>query len=199
MKETLTTIGTDISFLSNDIRIKLQHAPYYINIVVHRKNRLFTNKFDDIIYWLWKDDTNKWNLKSAKCTSKSGRYYVENPLSKLGTGILQIGYYKGSHKLGLHKGKYTALIQNKSLPVWRDNDKDDWADYIKSEEGMFGINIHKSNSSVESIEVNKWSAACIVFANPILFNVFIKQCQKHESIYGNSFDLNLIDTIKKTI
>jgi len=198
--DTITEItskskGSDISFLSNDKRIVIEDKPFYLNIVVERKNRVFTNKFSDMIYWFWKDDTNTWNLKSALCTSKSGKYYVENPLSKLGTGILKADYYKGSHKLGLHQGKYTALIQNSKLPVWRDNDKDDWIDYVKEEEGWFGINIHRANPNIESTEVNKWSAACIVFSNPKAFTNFIKQCQKHESIHGDTFDLNLINKI----
>ena len=187
--------GANISFLSKDSAIVLNDKPFYINIVVERKNRVFTNKFDDTIYWLWKDDTNTWNLKSTNCTSKAGLYYAQNPLSSLGTGILKTGYYKGSHKLGYHKGKYVALVQNKELPVWRDNDKDDWIDYVKEEEGWFGINIHRANPSIESINVDKWSAACIVFSNPKAFTTFIKQCQKHESIYGNSFDLNLINKL----
>jgi len=59
--------GADISFLSKDNAIVLNDKPFYINIVVERKNRVFTNKFDDTIYWLWKDDSGNEKWKPLKC------------------------------------------------------------------------------------------------------------------------------------
>lgn len=170
----------------------LNQSPYYLNIVAFRKNRIFTNRFDDLIYWLWKDDNNNWQWSSGKITTKPGYFYVKNPLSNKGVGILKPGYYKKSHKLGLHKGSYKALVQQTNLTVYRDNDKDEWADYITEENGLFGINIHRSNAQRESVSVDKWSAACLVFANPFVYFSFIKQCEVHASHHSNNFDLILI-------
>ncbi len=147
------------------------------NFIAHRTNRVFTNKFTDSFYWLYREN-DKWVLKTAKGTSKSGLYYVEHPLNPKGTAIVKEGQYLDSHKLGLHKGKYEALIQDKSLPVWRDNDKDDWIDYKNDETGFFGINIHRASALKESELVDQWSAACMVFANPLSFNTFLNQFKK---------------------
>lgn len=182
-----------ISFLSKKDIGGLVDKPLYLNIVLFRKNRVFTNKFDDMIYWLWKDEKNVWQMRSAYITTKPGIFYVKNPLSPLGVGILKGGFHKDSHELGYHKGEYRALVQKKPLPVWRDNDKDSWADFIKLETGVFGINIHRANARYESSVVDKWSAACQVFANPVMFSRFISQCEKHAAVHGNSFDILLVE------
>ena len=39
--------------------------------------------------------------------------------------------------------------------------------------GMYGINIHRSNSKKRSSQVNKWSAGCQVFADPDDFSVML--------------------------
>ncbi len=150
------------------------------NFFVIRTNRVFTNKFSDIFYWFYKDETNKnkWIVKWAKGTSKAGLYYVEHFLNEKGTGIVKEGQHLDSHKLGFHQGKYEAFVQNKSLPVWRDDDKDDWIDFREDETGFFGINIHRANAKMESTIVDKWSAACLVFANPLSFNTFLNQFKK---------------------
>lgn len=139
------------------------------NFFIIRTNRVFTNKFTDKFYWFFKKD-NQWIIRYANGTSKPGIFYVENPLIDKGVGILKDGQYIQSHKLGLHKGQYEAFIQNTKLTVWRDNDKDDWIDYKEFETGYFGINIHRTGIVHVSIEVDKWSAACMVFSNPIAFN-----------------------------
>lgn len=195
MKIEFDTAEAIISILSEDNKINVVDKVDYVNIFVFRKNRVFTNRFDDKIYWLWKDKENQWQLRKADVTSKAGLYYVKNPLSKKGVAILKSGFLKNSHQLGLHQGKYTALVQAKPLQIYRDNDKDDWADYKPEsiEEDYFGINIHRANMAWKSKTVDKWSAGCQVFADPNLFNQFIEQCQKHKELYGNIFSLFLIE------
>ena len=147
------------------------------NFFIIRTNRVYTNKFSDTFYWFYKED-NKWIIKWAKGTSKAGTYYVKNFLNAKGTGVVKEGQHLDSHKLGLHQGKYEAMVQNKSLPIWRDKDKDDWIDYRDDETGFFGINIHHASETRESEYVDKWSAACMVFANPLSFNLFLNTFKK---------------------
>lgn len=177
----------------NSKNYKLYEQPFKLNILFIRSSREISNKFDDVVYWFWKDSNKKWNIKFAKCTTKSGLYYIKNPLSELGTATLKTGQYIDSHKIGLHKNKYTALVQTKTLPVWRDNDKDTWIDYKEFETGIFGINIHRANAKLESTLVDDYSAACQVFANPQSFKSFINQCQIQRDNDYNYFTITLID------
>jgi hypothetical protein len=110
-----------------------------------------------------------------------------------GTAILKAGQYIDSHKIGLHKGEYTALVQAKPLTVFRDYDRNAILDFNNGKEdtGLFGINIHKA--SKVTAEVNKWSAGCQVFKNSEDFADFIKLAKKHEEKVGNNFTYTLID------
>jgi len=192
MNIEFNTAEAILSSLSKDNLINVVSKPYYVNIFVFRKHRVFTNKFDDRIYWLWKDDNDTWRFDTANITSKPGTYYVKNPLNNKGVAILKPGFLKGSHKIGLHQDKYEALVQAKELTVYRDNDKDSWADYTLEDTGWFGINIHRANALWTSTNVDKWSAGCQVFANPIKFNAFMNQCKKHALLHENNFNLFLI-------
>ena len=112
-----------------------------------------------------------------------------------GTAILKEGQYRSCWKIGKHQGKYTALVQRKPVTVIRDADRDAEYDYDSgvAEKGLFGINIHRSNSKRESTQVDKWSAGCQVFANPWEYDVFIKICEESADIFGNSFSYTLIN------
>ena len=61
-------------------------------------------------------------------------------------------------------------------------------------EGIYGINIHRSNPNDESYYVNKWSAGCQVFKKVADFNEFMDICRKARDIWGNSFSYTLIES-----
>jgi hypothetical protein len=63
----------------------------------------------------------------------------------------------------------------------------------KIHEGIFGINIHRSNASGESKVVEKWSAGCQVFQKVNDFNFFMNVCEKAKGIHGNSFTYTLLE------
>ena len=98
--------------------------------------------------------------------------------------------------IGLHQGKYEALRQRKPVKVYRDNDKD--LEYDTDEdtikEGIYGINIHRSNPYDQSYYVNKWSAGCQVFKKVADFHEFMDICRKAKDIWGNSFSYTLIES-----
>ena len=109
------------------------------------KNRV-TNAFDDCMTLSYKLD-GEWKFHCFKCTTDPGTHWVENLLNPNGVAILKPNQYRGSHKIGLHQGKYEALKQQKPLEVYRDDNQDGIYDCLEEdvEKGIFGINIH-SNS-----------------------------------------------------
>ena len=77
------------------------------------KNRV-TNAFDDCITLSYKLDS-EWKFHCFKCTTDPGTHWVENLLNPNGVAILKPNQYRGSHKIGLHQGKYEATKTTKSI------------------------------------------------------------------------------------
>jgi hypothetical protein len=94
----------------------------------------------------------------------------------------------------LHRGKYEALGQNAAVKVWRDKNKDMTFDEVTIQEGVFGINIHRSNPTTESAYVENWSEGCQVFKRVKDFNEFMAICRRSRDIHGNSFTYTLIES-----
>lgn len=166
---------------------------YNLNIVGLRNDNREPNKFDDEIWVFWRFE-NKWTLKKYKATTDPGLTYLEDPLNSAGTAILKEGQYIGAYRLGKHKGKYDALVQSKPVIVIRDFNRDNKLDFSSGKEqtGLFGINIHRSSPTGESVFVNKWSAGCQVFANINEYNEFISLCKKSIGEWNNEFSYSLI-------
>ncbi|MGB8319364.1 MAG: hypothetical protein WCE54_14620, partial [Ignavibacteriaceae bacterium] len=124
-----------------------------------------------------------------------GLYYLRYPLDKKGTAILAPGQYLGCWRLGMHKGKYKALVQTRKVKVYRDANRDDKYDYDESsvEWGIFGINIHRASKWGIVIYVNRFSAGCQVVRNPSEFNEMIWLCEECMKYFGNGFSYSLIE------
>ena len=171
-----------------------------VNIVGIRNSDtggVVTNKFDDKMTISYKDSNGKWHYHESDCTTDPGQHWEENLLNKDGVAILKPGQYRGSHKVGLHQGKYEALRQQKPVKVYRDNNKDGKYDMIEEnvKEGIFGINIHKAGSLVNgSTQIDKWSAGCQVFSKESDFNEFMEICNKAKDVWGNNFTYTLIES-----
>ena len=173
---------------------------YDVNIVGIRNSDTHgkvTNKFDDTLTLSYKDSDGKWIYNEYTATTDPGSHWEKNLLNKDGVAILCPGQYRGSHKLGLHQGKYEALRQKSPVKVYRDNDKDGQYDMIEEnvQEGIFGINIHKAGGRVDgSTQIDKWSAGCQVFSKESDFNEFMDVCKKASDVWGNSFTYTLIES-----
>ena len=63
----------------------------------------------------------------------------------------------------------------------------------KIDNGIFGINIHRSDKLWARTTVDQYSAGCQVFNNPNEFNAFIRFCEKQRELYGNNFTYTLIN------
>lgn len=170
---------------------------YDLNIIGIRKNiadvkELATNKFDDII--IVKCLVNgKPFMSYYVVTTQPGITNLKTPVNAKGCAILVPGQYRGCWKIGLHKGKYEALTQDKPVSVYRDINRDNYYDYDKSkiDRGMFGINIHKAGAN--SVQVDNWSAGCQVFANANQFKLFMDLCHKQViNGFGSNFTYTLL-------
>lgn len=145
-----------------------------IHVVGIRSKANLPNKFDDLIGLVQGNEV-KWYTG----TTNPGTFWLNNPLNPLGTAVLKAGQYVDTYTIGLHKGKYTALVQSKKVTVFRDNDKDSIAEEQgKEDTGLFGINIHRANELTDSINIDKWSAGCQVLNSSKQFKELIQACLK---------------------
>lgn len=102
-----------------------------------------------------------------RITTEPGETYLLNPLNNKGCAVLKPGQYLDAYNFGLHQGKkdHRALVQVKPVTVYRDNNKDNKADWSATQDtGLFGVNIHGANKSGETLKIGPWSAGCQVFA-----------------------------------
>ena len=174
------------------------NGSYNLNIIGVRKNNnnKVTNLYDDCLVVIYNTPTGKKVRQVYNITTEPGTYYMTKKLGNpKGTAILVPGQYRSTWQLGLHKGKYKALCQAKKVKVYRDGNKDMTYDLDpkKIDEGIFGINIHRSNESWIRTTVDQYSAGCQVFNSKVQFEAFIRYCEKQRELYGNSFTYTLIN------
>lgn len=169
--------------------------PYELNIVGIRADSTTPNRFDDEIHVFFKNSINQWVHFPAWATTDPGTYWLKSPMHPQGTAILMQGQYKGAYQIGLHRGKYYALVQRRPVTVMRDYDRNAMLDFSngRKDTGMFGINIHRASVQGTTRTVDVHSAGCQVFANVDDFNRLMQQAELHRKLYGNSFTYTLID------
>ena len=174
---------------------KIFTRPFELNIVGVRANSIQPNSFDDHITVFFKGNDGKWQFHQFPATTDPGTYWLQNPMNPQGTAILKHGQYLNSHRIGLHRGKYLAVVQQRPITVIRDYERNASLDLVNGKEqtGLFGINIHHAAINGTTKSVDKYSAGCQVFANINDFNVFMQLAQKHKQVYGNNFTYTLID------
>ena len=169
---------------------------YNLNLIGVRSSETTANAFDDTMYCVYRDSSGQWIELAFPITTDPGKYWLENPGRIEGTAILVSGQYRGTWKLGKHRGKYDALVQTGGkVKVYRDSDKDDILEHDPENiaQGYFGINIHRASSVRTSSDVDRWSAGCQVFADPNDYKLFIELCKISADIYGNSFSYTLLE------
>ncbi len=167
---------------------------YNLNIIGVRSSKREANSFDDWMLLCYKAN-DVWITRIYPITTDAGTYWLKNPMDKRGTAILVPNQYRGVYSIDKHLGKYFALCQrNGKVKTYRDNDRDKILDMDESTitEGMFGINIHRSNPYKANISVDKWSAGCQVFQSVKDFDQFMTLCNKSKELYGNKFTYTLL-------
>ncbi len=174
---------------------KVYTRPFELNIVGLRSSSTVPNRFDDEIHVFYKVNTLRWNYHIFKATTDPGTFWLRNPMQAQGTAILAQGQYENAYRMGLHQGKYLALVELKAVTIIRDYNRDAVLDFYngKKTKGLFGINIHRANRTGNTKTVDKNSAGCQVFENAKDYEFFMQLCTKHKNLYGNSFTYTLID------
>lgn len=170
---------------------------YDVNIVGVRNSETgaeVTNRFDDCITVSYLNEKGQEIYFEFPATTDPGKHWVENIMRESGVAILKEGQYRGSHKIGLHQGKYEALRQKAPVKVYRDNDRDQEFDLIEEnvEKGIYGINIHKAGKN--STQIDRWSAGCQVIASSADFELFMDIMYEAKKYWGNSFTYTLINS-----
>lgn len=169
---------------------------YDVNIVGVRNlnpGRKVTNIFDDFITISFKEN-GVWKFYCWNATTDPGTKAMMQFHNPNGVARVVPGQYRGMWAIGLHQGKYEALRQISSVKVYRDKNKDMTFDETILQEGIFGINCHRSNPKTESQYVENWSEGCFVFKRLKDFNEFMVICNKAAKIHKNSFTCTLITT-----
>jgi len=175
---------------------EIYDRPYELNIVGIRSHHSKANRFDDEMHVFFKTNSGGWEHYIFKITTDPGTYWLHNPMMPQGTAILKEGQYKNVYQIGLHRGKYYALIQGSgTVTVIRDYNRDAILDWYngKEQKGWFGINIHRAMQKGTAKYVEEFSAGCQVFENAADFDLFMTLAQRHRSLYGNKFTYTLID------
>jgi|TARA_E500000331_G_C17228714_1_gene701605 hypothetical protein len=171
-----------------------RNKPYNLNIIgVRRVENAIPNKFDDTLVVIYRERSEQWSVFTADVTTDPGQYWLMHPTNVKGTAILVPNQYRGAYKKGLHQGKYEALCQRGgNVQVYRDADGDRRHDMEedKIDTGFFGINIHKAGRA--SVQVDKWSAGCQVFARSDDFATFMDLVDEGAQRHGDSFTYTLL-------
>jgi hypothetical protein len=193
MKEI--TLSDILSIMKNKgyIVYEKDTKEYNLNIVGIRSKNQRAGKFDDLLFVFWKYQ-NKWYSRQYKITTDPGWYYLQHTLSPFGRAILKPGQYPGMWQIGLHRGKYKALIQVRPCVVLRDNDKDKDLDFNvkKEEKGLFGINLHRALKDITTEDIGPHSAGCQVHYNPKCFDEMMEIAEKTKENFSNSFTYTLL-------
>jgi hypothetical protein len=171
---------------------------YDVNIVGIRNNSpevgdRVTNVFDDWMTVSYKVD-GVWKFNIWPITTDPGTKAVKEYHNPNGVARVVPGQYKGMWAVGLHQGKYEAMRQVKPVKVYRDKNKDMTFNETVIEEGIFGINGHRSNPTTESAYVENWSEGCQVFKRVKDFNDWMVIMNKAKGIHGNSFTYTLLES-----
>ncbi len=175
---------------------KIDKTPNKLNIIgVRNSNATSQEKFDDLIAYFTYDKNGNLVGKVVPGTTDPSTVFLKSPINVKGAAILKSGQYKDAYQIGLHRGKYEALVQTKPVTVIRDDDRNALINYFApTQTGLYGINIHKSTKGKNNEDIiGVDSAGCQVFRNIPDFMDMMRMAQTSRKNHGNSFTYTLID------
>ncbi len=187
---------TDIIKSAEKLGYKIDKRPNKLNIIgVRNSSATNQDKFDDLLAYFIYDDKGNLRGKVVPGTTDPSTSFLKSPINIKGAAVLKSGQYKDAYQLGLHRGKYEALVQAKPVTVIRDNDRNALINYFApTQTGLYGINIHKSTKGKNNEDIiGLDSAGCQVFRNIPDFMDMMTLAKISRKNYGNSFTYTLID------
>lgn len=156
--------------------------------------------WNDSFFVFWKY-RGMWSKLHWTGTTDPGKYYLDNPtaLNPKGVAILPEGQHRGLYTIGMHQGRYTALVQKNPVGVYRKLDvSQSLADFLKNpgelDTGFHGINSHRALKDVEVKEIGKFSGGCQVTLNDDEYDIFIHVCKKSEENWGKGISYTIMLT-----
>ena len=165
---------------------------YNLNLVGVRAGSRQAGSFDDhiavafrqagvpVVLWL-------------QATTDPGRDYLHSPINANGAAILKPGQYRSLWQIGLHRSRYSALVQRGPCTVWRDANRDAQLDDGPTEEtGYFGINLHHARAQGATESPDEWSAGCQVLRDAEEFRLVMALAELAAARHSNSFTYTLI-------
>jgi hypothetical protein len=165
---------------------------YDLNIIAIRSPNREANEFDDELVVVYAVD-GFWRAEHFRCTTDPGSYWLQL-IDYKPTAILSAGQYRGAWKIGKHRGRYEALVQSKPVVVHRDGDKDNILNLeAPTEEGLFGINVHRANEAETSSKVEKYSAGCIVINRGFSRFMYLCNLQQRFNPTYTSYTITLLE------
>lgn len=188
---------TDIIRVAQRKGYTIDRRPFALNIIGVRNSDATDQKtFDDLIAYFYYDASGRLVGKVAPATTDPAVYFLEKPINVQGTAILKAGEYRDTWSIGLHRGKYEALVQNlKPVTTIRDNDRNSLINYFApTSTGFYGINIHRASLTKDNVFIiGKDSAGCQVFRDAKDFDEMMTFAKASRNLYGNKFSYILID------
>ena len=187
---------TDIIKSAEKLGYTIDKRPNKLNIIgVRNSTATSQDKFDDLIAYFTYDNNGKIVGRVVTGTTDPSTYFLKSPMNLKGAAILKSGQYKDAYQLGLHRGKYEALVQRKPVEVIRDNDRNALINYLApTQTGLYGINIHKAQKGKNNEDIiGLDSAGCQVFRNIRDFEDMMQLARISKNKYGNSFTYTLLD------
>lgn len=183
----LTKIQEEYGFMVFD------DGAYDLNIIAVRNLENNANQYDDKLHVCYLSEDGHWREDIFQVSTDAGRYWLEKEDYKACAVYAHPQQARGAYKVGMHRGKYEALVQWRPVLYWRDGNKDEKADYGGEVfKDTIGLNIHRS-SIHDSDEVNKYSAGCIVFSKMAEWKAFMELVHKQKRIMGfHTFTFTLI-------
>jgi len=150
--------------MARDRKYKWFTATYDLNLIGIRNDAIIPDRFDDTFVVAYKDTQGNKRVFYCPITTDPGLHWLKKPMNPDGTAILAPGQHLGIWQKGLHRGKYTALVQRKPAYVIRDNNKDAVLNFDSKKvvSGIYGINLHRASETTIVASVGQYSAGCQV-------------------------------------
>ena len=166
---------------------------FNLNLIGVRAASREAGAFDDLLLVAFRQHGNP-VLFAFPCTTDPGRHYMRKPINPAGCAILKPGQYRGLWQIGLHRSKYSALVQRGPATVYRDANRDDRLDLGPAEEtGFFGINLHHARADGVTESTDEWSAGCQVLASADAFRLVMALADVAAAAWGNNFTYTLLE------
>lgn len=197
----------DINALAHELTLRGYRVfddathPLNLNLVALRRTNGTPNAFDDLLACFWPLADGSFDGLAWKCTTDPGTHWLRNPMNPGGTAAIAEGQYRGAYTIGTHgwsnpNFRHKALVQVGPLKIYRDNNRDDVMDYdprTVHTTHPVGLNIHRASAWGEAVQVDQWSAGCIVLPRAADLAQLLALADESAEYWGNTFTFTLLE------